>query len=149
MNQAEQNQTEQAVGYFKGGYACSQAIAATFAPSLGLDREAAMKIASGFGAGMGRMAETCGAVTGAYIVLGLRFGTATTGPETRESVYSRVRQFAERFKACNGSLVCRELLGCDLSTPDGAAEARDKGLFVTLCPKYVETAAKILEEMLE
>ena len=107
-----------------------------------------MKIASGFGGGMGRLAETCGAITGAFILLGLKFGAAAAEREAKEAVYARVREFAAKFKACHGSLVCRDLLGCDLSTPEGFALAREKKLSSTVCPPYIETAAKILEEML-
>ena len=133
---------------FSEGFNCAQSIVAAYAPSLGLDREAALKIASGFGGGMGRLAETCGAITGAFILLGLKFGAAAAEREAKEAVYARVREFAAKFKACHGSLVCRDLLGCDLSTPEGFALAREKKLSSTVCPPYIETAAKILEEML-
>lgn len=140
--------TEEAVAYFKQGYSCAQSIVAAYAPTVGLDRDAALRIASGFGGGMGRLAETCGVVTGAFMVLGLKFGTSTTEPQAKETVYALVREFAERFKARHGSIVCRDLLGCDLSTPDGAAQAKEKKLFSTACPPYIETAASILEEIL-
>jgi len=93
------------------------------------------------------LAETCGAVTGAFMVLGLTFGSAASDREAKEAVYTRVREFAERFKARHGSLLCRDLLGCDLNTPEGLALAQEKKLSSTVCPPYVETAAKILEEM--
>ena len=70
------------------------------------------------------------------------------GQQAKEAVYAPVREFAERFQACCGSLVCRELLGCDVNTPEGVALAREKKLFSTVCPKYIQTAAEILEEML-
>ena len=66
----------------------------------------------------------------------------------KEAVYAQVRQFAERFKARNRSLVCRELLGCDISTPSGLEEAKRNQLFATVCVKLVRDAAEILEEML-
>jgi C_GCAxxG_C_C family probable redox protein len=114
----------------------------------GIDQETALKIASGFGGGMGRMAETCGAVTGAMMILGLRFGGTTPDREAKESVYARIRDFADRFQARNGSLVCRILIGCDISTPEGYEMAQEKSLFTTTCPKFVRDAAEILEEML-
>jgi C_GCAxxG_C_C family probable redox protein len=126
--------SEEAKALFAQGFSCSQAMMGAFAPSLGLDRDAAFKIASGFGGGMGRMAETCGAVTGAFMVLGLRFGSPKADREAKEAAYTRVREFAERFKAAHGSLVCRELLGCDLSTPEGAVLAQEKKLSSTVCP---------------
>lgn len=139
---------EEAVAYFKQGYSCAQSIVAAYGPTVGLDRDTALRIASGFGGGMGRLAETCGVVTGAFMVLGLKFGTSTTEPQAKETVYALVREFAERFKACHGSIVCRDLLGCDLSTPEGAAQAREKKLFSRACPPYIETAAAILEEIM-
>jgi C_GCAxxG_C_C family probable redox protein len=139
---------EEAKTLFKQGYSCSQAVVAAFAPSLGLDRDTALKIASGFGGGMGRLAETCGAVTGAFMVLGLKFGSPTTDKQAKEAIYALVREFAARFKECHGSLLCRDLLGCNLNTPEGVALAQEKKLFSTVCPPCVETAATILEEML-
>ena len=139
---------EEAKALFTQGYTCSQAIMAAFGPPLGLDREAALKIASGFGGGMGRLAETCGAVTAAFMVLGLKHGAATADREAKEAIYALVREFAARFKAIHGSILCRDLLGCNLNTPEGLALAQEKKLFSTVCPPYVETAAEILEEML-
>lgn len=107
-----------------------------------------MKIASGFGGGMGRMAETCGTVTGAMMVLGLRFGAALPDRAAKELVYAKVWKFADRFKTRNGSLLCRDLLACDISTPEGYEAAKEKQLVSTTCPKFVRDAAEILEEML-
>jgi C_GCAxxG_C_C family probable redox protein len=140
--------SEEAVLFFKGGYSCAQAIMAAFAPSFGLDREMALKIASGFGGGMGRLAETCGVVTAAFMVLGLKCGSATTDKQGKETIYALVRDFGARFTAIHGSIVCRDLLGRDLNTPEGLASAQEKKLFSTVCPPYVETAAHILEDML-
>lgn len=119
-----------------------------YAPELGLAEETALKIAAGFGGGMGRMAETCGAVSGALMVLGLKYGATSHDPEAKERVYQQVRELAQRFTVRNGSLVCRDLLGNDISTPEGLQRARDEGLFTSVCPKFVQDAAEILEEML-
>jgi C_GCAxxG_C_C family probable redox protein len=98
---------------------------------------------------MGRMAETCGAVTGAVMVLGLKHGTATPEDrQAREATYVLVRRFAHQFQARNGSLLCRELLDCDISSPEGYEWARGQKLFATLCPKLVRDAAEILEGLL-
>lgn len=139
---------EEAVSCLREGSSCSQAIMAAYGPMFGMDREMALKIASGFGGGMGRMAETCGVVTAAFMVLGLKFGSAASDRQAKEAVYTRVKEFAALFKAIHGSILCRDLLGCDLSTPEGLALAQEKRLFSTICPPYVETAADILEEML-
>jgi C_GCAxxG_C_C family probable redox protein len=144
------NRVEQAVSCFKGGFNCSQAILSTFAHSFGLNREVALKLAAGFGGGMGRMAGTCGAVTGAFMVLGLQYGPVEAGDQqARETTYERVREFTRRFEARNGSVICRELIQCDIDTPEGLAAARQNRLFATVCPKFVQDAAEILDEILK
>ena len=140
---------EKAVSYFKEGFACSQAVLSSFADEFGLDRNMALKVAAGFGGGMGRTAQTCGAVTGAYMVIGLSHGaTAASDREAKEKTYRLVREFNEAFKARNGCLLCKELLGCDISTPSGFEEAKQKDLLKTICPKVVGDAVEILGEML-
>ena len=140
---------EEAMVCLRKGCSCSQAIMAAYAPTLGLDRDTALKIASGFGGGMGRMAETCGAVTGAFMVLGLKQGWVS-GEEVagREKTYETIREFARRFRQRHGTIVCRELLKCDISTPEGLQDARQRQLFTTVCHKVVADAAEVLEELL-
>lgn len=143
------NRVEQAVACFRSGLNCSQAILSTYAAHLGLDGKVARKLAAGFGGGMGRMAGTCGAVSGAFMVLGLNDGpVASSDQQGREAIYEQVREFAKRFEARNGSTVCRELIPCDISTPEGLALARQQQSFTTVCPKFVQDAAEILEQML-
>jgi C_GCAxxG_C_C family probable redox protein len=140
---------EQAVNLFKEGSNCSQAVISVYAEELGLSRKMALKIAQGFGGGMGRMAQTCGAVTGAYMILGLKYGSADTyDKETKEKVYGLVREFSRRFESRNSSIVCQELLGCDISKPEGVTIAKENGLFTSVCPKMVREAAEILDEMI-
>jgi C_GCAxxG_C_C family probable redox protein len=113
-----------------------------------LDRETALRIASGFAAGM-RMAETCGAVTGAIMVLGLHRATAeSTTARLREPVYEAVKEFSVEFERRNRTLICRDLLGCDIRTEEGMQAAKERGLYKTICPKMVQDAAEILETML-
>ena len=132
---------------FRDGRACSQAVLEAYGVPLGMPRELAMRVAAGFAGGM-RLGETCGAVTGAYMVLGLRHGSAACDTRAgRAEVYSRVLEFAYRFRKRNGSLTCRALLGCDISTAEGMAQAQEQGLFQTTCVKMVEDASEILEEM--
>ncbi len=136
-----------ALQLFRNGCSCSQSIVAAYGQSLGLTRKTAMQIAAGFGGGM-RLGHTCGAVTGAIMVLGLRYAPEKCDTSTeRAEVYARVVDFAKRFQGRNGSVVCRELLGCDISTPEGMRQAQERNLFDTICVKMVEDAATILEEM--
>ena len=115
---------------------------------FGLERETAVQIGAGFAGGM-RMAETCGAVTGAIMVLGLYRATAeSTTAERREPVYQAMGQFFAEFERRNRTLICRDLLGCDIRTEAGMRAAKDRNLFKTTCPKMVQDAAEILESIL-
>ena len=141
-------QVEQAVEKFKSGFNCSQAVFGSYSEQLDLDRQTALKVATGFGGGM-RMSETCGAVTGAFMVLGLKYGNATAeNTQAKEKTYEKIQEFTKRFKVRSGSVTCKDLLDCDISTSEGMQKALDSGLFASICPKMVQTAAEILEEML-
>ena len=121
------NKVDCAVSCFKEGFSCSQAVFSTYGPQLGLDRERALKIAGTFGGGMGRMGETCGAVTGAFMVIGLKYGNPKVEDrETKEKAYSLVRKFVDRFQSRNGTIGCKELLGCELSAPEGREFAKEE-----------------------
>ena len=144
------DRVERAVSCFKEGFTCSQAMLSTYGPQLGLNHELALKVSGAFGGGMARMGETCGAVTGAFMVIGLKHGNARVeDKQAKERAYSLVKEFVDRFKSRNGSIVCRELLGCDISTPEGMKLVKEKKLTTTLCPKFVQDAAEIIEQILE
>lgn len=144
------NRIESARALFKEGFSCSQAVAAAYSDLYGLDRETALRVSAGFGGGMGRMAGTCGAVTGAFMVIGLKNGaTSARDKDKKENTHRLVRELAEKFQAVYGSLACKDLLGCDVSTPEGMAQSKDKKFHQTVCPKFVESAAEILEGILE
>ena len=144
------DKVERAVSCFKEGFSCSQALLSTYGAQFGLNREMSLKVSGAFGGGMGRMAETCGAVIGAFMVIGLKYGkTRVEDEQTEEKAYSFVKEFVDKFKSRNGSIICRELLGCDISTPKGMALAKEKKLIATLCPKFVQDAAEIIEQILE
>jgi C_GCAxxG_C_C family probable redox protein len=143
------NKVEQAVSCFKEGFNCSQAICSAYGQEYGLDYKTALKVSCGFGAGMGRMAETCGVVTGAYMVIGLRYGGSDVlDVSAKEKTYELVREFSEKFKSRNGSIICKELLGVDISTAEGLKAAKQRDIHGTCCQKFVGDAAEILEEML-
>jgi C_GCAxxG_C_C family probable redox protein len=141
--------TESAVARFRDGCSCSQAVFSTYAETMGMDRETALKVSAGFGGGMGRMAETCGAVTGAMMAIGLKHATADVADtQTREKTYALVRQFADEFQARHGALDCRDLLGCDISTAEGRQQAHQRDTRGTVCPQLVRDAAEVLEKLL-
>jgi C_GCAxxG_C_C family probable redox protein len=137
-----------AVQSFRSGCACSQAVLGAYGPRYGLDEDRAMRVAAGFAGGM-RLAETCGAVTGAFMVLGLAYcGDGCRTAEGRKAAYGAITSFAEKFRKSHGSLVCRELLGCDITTPEGARTAHEQGLFRTKCVQLVRDAAELVESAL-
>ena len=131
------------------GFNCSQSVLSAYAGQMGLDHELALKISTGFGGGMGRKGEVCGAVTGALMVIGLTHGrTAIEDTGSKERTYELVGEFINRFKSRNGSILCRELLGYDIGTPKGYAAAKEQKVFSEICPTMVQAAAEILEDIL-
>ncbi|HOQ05688.1 MAG TPA: C-GCAxxG-C-C family protein [Anaerohalosphaeraceae bacterium] len=143
------DRTEQAVCLFQKGYNCAQAILAVWCERFGLPQETAVKLAGGLGGGIGRNGETCGALTGAVLVLGLRYGTADPlDKNTKYDLYRRTRELMHRFKDHAGSLYCRQLLGFDMATPEGLAASQKPGAFDE-CPQFVRIAAELLDKMLE
>jgi C_GCAxxG_C_C family probable redox protein len=137
------------VGIFLKGYNCAQAVLWSFHDELRLDPDAALKVACGFGAGMGRQQQTCGALAGGIMVLGLKYGRG--GNQDRvatEVTYSKVRDLMQRFEAKHGSCLCRTLLqGCDLSTEEGQRFFKENDLLNKTCKRCVETVVQALEEI--
>jgi C_GCAxxG_C_C family probable redox protein len=129
---------------------CAQTVLSMYCEQFGLERNLALKLAQGFGGGMGRTGNTCGAVTGAYMVLGLAQKLGSASPrEIVEETYRLVREFNQRFNALHGSVICKELTGYDLNKPEELAEAREKKVFASRCPVFVRDSVQILETLLK
>jgi len=140
---------EQAAELFRRGFVCSQAVFAAYAEPLGLAAEDALRIGAPFGGGIGRMGHVCGAVTGACMVIGLAYGSADPGDRSaRDRVYAMSQRLAETFEANHGTILCRELIRCDLRDPEQQEAARSSGLFDSVCTGLVRDAADILETLL-
>ena len=141
--------TDDALESFRKGFTCSAAVFSAFSHELGLDPETAKKVACGFGAGISKTGNICGAVSGAVMVIGLKYGKTKQGDDAAtEKTRARVREFLQEFTKRHGSVCCTELLGYDLSIQDQYEKARDSRLFVTKCPELVSDAAAILEKIL-
>ena len=139
---------EKAVEYYNNNFNCSQGVFTAFATEMGMDEKLALKLATNFGGGE-RKGELCGAVAGALMVLGLRCGHCESeDAEGKAKAYAVSTEFMNRFMEKNGSVVCRELLGYDLTKKEDMAVIQEQNLFRTLCPKMVESAAQILDEMI-
>ncbi|NQU84928.1 MAG: C_GCAxxG_C_C family protein [Mariniphaga sp.] len=124
---------------------CSQTVIKLFAPEMGLDESTALKIASGFGGGMA-CAETCGAITGSYMVIGYKHGNDNSDPNAKAHTKSLIKKFNEKFAAEQGSLICKKLIGYDISKPEEAEAAKEAEVFTKKCPEFIKTACKILDE---
>ena len=144
-----ENRSKEAVSCFMRGYNCAQAVSSVFARDLGVPEEVILRVAIGFGGGVGHTGSVCGAVSGGVLAIGLSFGSISPEEkEAKERTYALTREFIVRFTLKHGTVSCTGLLGCNISTDEGLARAREQNLTRTLCPRYVEDAAEILEEVL-
>ena len=141
---------EMAEAKFMEGYNCAQSVLFSFCDGLGLDEDCALKLSCGFGGGMGRQGEICGAVSGGIIALGLKFGRGKNDKRAETDLtYSKIREFMHRFSAKHGSCLCRELLsGCDLATPAGQEFYKDNECFNLICRPCVRDAAAMAESIM-
>jgi len=134
---------------FEKGYSCAPSVLSAYSEQFGLKKELALRIACGFGGGIGRTGRTCGAVTGAVMVIGLKHGQADLNDEeSRQETYKLVKEFIDKFAALHGSVECRELIGYDLSDPDEFESARASSVRERKCRGFVHDAARILEDVL-
>ena len=137
---------DKAVTLFES-FNCAQSVFAACGASGELSERACLVVAGPFGGGMGRMGETCGAVTGALMALGVRHGQemATDPAHARGPLYVRVINFSAAFRERHGGLSCRELTGCDMRTPEGQAKFQAADLHHTLCRNLVASAVELVE----
>jgi C_GCAxxG_C_C family probable redox protein len=135
--------------FTKKGFTCSSSVFSTFSGDMGLDADTARKLSCGFGAGISKTGNICGAVSGAIMVIGLKYGKALPGDDAAtDATRTCVRTFIDEFTARHGSVNCTDLLGYNLSVPDEYEKARQSGLFHTKCTDCVRDAAAILEMIL-
>ena len=143
------NKTEKALTYFDQGFVCSQAVFSSYAEELGLDVDMAMKVSTAFGGGMARTAGPCGAVTGALMAIGLKYGRVELEDKAaKDKTYVLSTELMNRFSQKFGSIQCNSMLGVNISSEEGMAQAIEQNLFTTLCPAYIRYTMEILEELL-
>ena len=142
---------EQAVAKFSSGYNCAQSVLSVFCLELGLDKDQALKIACGFGAGMGRKEEVCGAVSGGIMVISLRFGRGERADrQATEVTYTKVRELMDRFSQRHGTYLCRKLLDdCDLMADEGQKTFLNRDYFNTICKPCVKSVVEIVEKIMQ
>ena len=134
------NRIKKAAELFGGGYNCAQAVLGAFCDDYGLDTDMALKNTGGLGSGV-RNAEICGAVSGAVLVIGLKYG------HDKALCNTKTEEFTAKFKKENQSIVCRDILKCNIATKDGRKKAVNENLFKTVCMDMVKSAASILEDL--
>lgn len=144
--------SEVAADLFKQGYNCSQAVFAAFCDETGIDTGTALKIASSFGGGMGRLREVCGAVSGMFMVAGILYGYDSPDAGTKKKEhYKLIQDMAERFREKNGSIVCRELLGLKKDGADSPAPSPRTAEYYKKrpCVEIVRCAAQIMDDIIQ
>jgi C_GCAxxG_C_C family probable redox protein len=140
--------SKQAKSLFLSGYNCAQSVLLSFAPDLHYSEELAQKLAAGFGGGMGKTQHTCGAVTGAIMVLGIINGERVNNNEDLKSEsYQSVKELMAAFTEAYGSTECKDLIGCDFNTPEGSAKFKDEKIMEHVCAGCVEKAVEIVESV--
>ncbi|MFC2136831.1 C-GCAxxG-C-C family protein [Bacteroidota bacterium] len=140
---------KKAIELFNNGFNCSQVVLNAFSADLGLNDEQALKIATAFGGGMAKQQFICGAVTGAYMVLGLKYGKFLKGDEkSKIHTYEMVHQFNSEFIKHNKSIHCKDILGHNLNTEKGKKIIEENNLIEVKCEKAINTAIEILDELI-
>ena len=141
---------EQAKRLFRSGANCAQSVLVPFAAECGMSEEEAMRLASSFGAGMGRLREVCGALSAAFMVLGVKRGYACLDcKDVKAAHYARVQRFAAAFKEAHGSLLCRDLLGLGEGPGSPISEPRTEAYYAERpCETFIAFAADRLERVL-
>jgi len=143
------NKEEYAQECLKNGLSCAQSVLSAFIGQFDLDRDMALRISSAFGGGMGGLGEVCGAVSAAFMVLGLKYGSAGGHDEEEKARINRKAvEYMNRFRSLKGSILCRDLLGADVGTTEGLETAKTKGLFDNICPGIIRCSVEILEEII-
>ena len=141
---------EQALARFENGYNCAQAIVSTYCPLFGIEPDQGLVLSLCLGGGVARHGNICGAVSGAAIVLSLKYLSPETRPrqEMNNTTYKKCTEFMDRFSERNENIICSELLGMEIRTEQGLEQALAKDVFNKQCTGYVRAAAELLEEML-
>ncbi len=141
---------EKAMQSFLDGYNCSQCLILAFEDLITIDIETALKIASPFGGGMGRLREVCGSVSGMFMILGYIKGYNTTEDyEGKKALYEHIQELARRYEEANGSIICRDLLGLNVKHDTSAPEKRTEEYYKARpCTEKIGSAAEILEQYL-
>jgi len=147
------DRVEKALERHASGFGCAQCVASVFAEELGVSEVTAQKIALGFGGGLGRSGEVCGALSGGIMVLGMKNGVSSMDGEAnkvaKDKVYALDQELIRRFKERIGAIRCNDILGFDMNDAEARKEALEKGVFATRCNGCIKDGVEIVESMLK
>jgi C_GCAxxG_C_C family probable redox protein len=141
---------DKAIDSFRSGLNCAQAVLTAYSDDLSFNNDLALSISCGFGGGMGRLQETCGAVTGSFMVLGIHNSRKySDNKDKKEETYSMIQNFNDKFKSIHGSTDCMSLLKSDLKTKEGQQYFKENRLNETVCEKCISDSIRIVEELVK
>lgn len=139
--------SEKAISSENITYNCAQKVFGVFCEQYGIRKEQGLRMTSALGGGL-RAGESCGALVGALLVVGLKYGMVNPHDfEQRALCDEKARETSAKFKEMNGHIACRDLLGIDTSIGNNRLEAKQKGLFADICPGIIKNIVELLEEM--
>jgi C_GCAxxG_C_C family probable redox protein len=140
---------EKAIEYFRSGLNCSQSVVSAYTEEMNFDRNLALSISCGFGGGMGRLQETCGAATGAFMVMGIHYCRKySDNKDRKETTYAAIQKFSKEFTVLHGTMNCMELINVDLKSEDGHRLLKESNLSENVCEKCILDSLKITEDIL-
>lgn len=138
-----------AIEHFKSGQNCAESVLSTYTDLFDFDKDYILSLASGFGAGMGRLQETCGAVTGSFMTFGLYNGTKfNDNSDRKEATNQMIQEFSKEFTSKFGTLKCKNLINCDLTTVEGQADYVKRNLNEDVCQKCISSAVKMTNQLI-
>ena len=147
-NEDPLSKTELALRKMSEGYNCAQSVVAAFAKDVGSDMSTALKTAGVFGGGLAHHGHVCGAVSGALMIIGMKYNGVGTDYTSREYAFLIGSALIEEFETRHQTIDCRQLTGCDISTSEGLKKFKDSGIYNNVCPQWIKEAAEILETLL-
>jgi|WetSurSiteA1Bulk_404760.scaffolds.fasta_scaffold130986_1 C_GCAxxG_C_C family probable redox protein len=141
---------EKAINSFRSGLNCSQSVLNAYADEMKVDNEFALSVSCGFGGGMGRLQETCGAVTGAFMVFGVyNWKKFNDNKDRKEKTYAMIQRFSKKFKSVHTVMDCKTLIGVDLNTDEGQKYVAENNLHEKVCERCIADAIAIVDEMIQ
>ena len=145
MNQ----KAEKAISSFRAGLNCAQSVLKAYADEMNINNEFALSVSCGFGGGMGRLQETCGAVTGSFMVFGVyNFKKYADNKDRKEKTYAMIQKFSSKFKSFHSVMDCKTLLGADLNTEEGQKYVAENNLHEKVCERCISDAIEIVDELI-